>query len=259
MTSGSTQGITDDGPPTEHLLDVPSIFGLLPGGSSRSLEESMPSSCCATNSGDYAVRHNPQAYYVNLGADCSQYNIPLADPPDLSSQFTLVTPNLIHDMHNGTIAGGDSWLSAFLPKVLSSPQYAGDRMAVFVTWDEDDNSPETTSSLWSSLHPWFPERRSPRGSTTTRCSARRRRYSGSARCSATRPPPPTCVPPSTYDAVAIGGAEPAQPSTIAQRLAGESPRANVQIQHRLSRPSLCISPNAAAVGVRRLPTPNRTR
>ena len=45
-------------------------------------------------------------------------------------------------MHNGTIADGDSWLSTFVPNVLSSPEYAANRTAVFVTWDEDDNSPD---------------------------------------------------------------------------------------------------------------------
>jgi phosphatidylinositol-3-phosphatase len=73
LTSGSTQGIGDDDPPSAHPLDVPSIFGLLPGGASRSLEESMPSNCAQTDSGGYAVRHNPQAYYVNLAGDCAQY------------------------------------------------------------------------------------------------------------------------------------------------------------------------------------------
>jgi phosphatidylinositol-3-phosphatase len=138
MTSGSTQGITDDAPPADHPLDVPSIFSLLPGGGSRSLEESMPSNCLQTDAGQYAVRHNPQAYYVNLGTDCGRYNVPLADPPDLSARFTFITPNLIHDMHDGTVADGDSWLSTFVPKVLASAEYAAGRMAVFVTWDEDD-------------------------------------------------------------------------------------------------------------------------
>ena len=105
MTSGSTQGIVDDNDPSDHPLDVPSLFSLLPGGGSRSLEESMPSNCGRMDSGDYAVRHNPQVYYTNLGGDCGTYNIRLTDPPDLSARFTFVTPNLIHDMHNGTVAG----------------------------------------------------------------------------------------------------------------------------------------------------------
>jgi phosphatidylinositol-3-phosphatase len=139
MTSGSTQGIGDDDPPAAHRLDVASIFSLLPGGGSRSLEESMPTTCAPTDSGEYAVRHNPQAYYVNLEGDCAGYNVPLSDPPDLSARFTFVTPNLIHDMHDGTVADGDSWLSSFLPKLLSSDEYAAGRMAVFITWDEDDD------------------------------------------------------------------------------------------------------------------------
>jgi phosphatidylinositol-3-phosphatase len=139
MTSGSTQGIADDNPPSAHPLDVPSIFSLLPGGGSRSLEESMPSNCLQSDSGEYAVKHNPQAYYVNLGGDCARYNVPLVDPPDLSARFTFVTPNLIHDMHDGTVADGDTWLSSFMPKLLSSQEYGAGGMAVFVTWDEDDN------------------------------------------------------------------------------------------------------------------------
>jgi phosphatidylinositol-3-phosphatase len=138
MTSGSTQGVSDDDPPADHPLDVPSIFSLLPAGGSRSLQESMPSNCAKFDSGEYAVRHNPQAYYVNVGNDCSKYNVPLGDTPDLSARFTFVTPNLINDMHDGTVSDGDTWLSTFVPKVLSSAEYAAGRAALFITWDEDD-------------------------------------------------------------------------------------------------------------------------
>ena len=139
MTSGSTQGIVNDNPPADHPLDVPSIFSLLPGGGSRSLQESMPSNCAKADSGEYAVRHNPQAYYVNLGYDCNKYNVPLGDTPDLSARFTFVTPNLIHDMHDGTVSDGDTWLSMFVPTVLSSAEYAAGHSALFITWDEDDD------------------------------------------------------------------------------------------------------------------------
>ena len=138
MTSGSTQGIADDDGPASHRLDVPNLFSLLPGGGARSLLESMPANCAHSDSGNYAVRHNPQAYYVNLGGECAQYNVPLEDPPDLSARFTFITPNLIHDMHNGTVADGDTWLSTFMPKVLQSDPYTAGRTAVFITWDEDD-------------------------------------------------------------------------------------------------------------------------
>jgi hypothetical protein len=139
MTSGSTQGIADDDPPADHPLDVPSIFSLPSAGGSRSLQESMPSNCAQADSGEYAVRHNPQAYYVNLGGECGEYNVPLGDTPNLSARFTFVTPNLIHDMHDGSVSDGDTWLSTFLPQVLSGPEYAVGRAAVFITWDEDND------------------------------------------------------------------------------------------------------------------------
>ena len=99
----------------------------------------MPSNCAKTDSGEYAVRHNPQAYYVNLGDGCGKYNVPLGDTPDLSARFTFVTPNLINDMHDGTVSDGDTWLSTFIPKVLSSAEYTGGGTALFITWDEDDD------------------------------------------------------------------------------------------------------------------------
>lgn len=37
LTSGSAQGISDDGDPSSHRLNVPNIFSQLPGGASRSL------------------------------------------------------------------------------------------------------------------------------------------------------------------------------------------------------------------------------
>jgi hypothetical protein len=140
MTSGSTQGITDDNDPSSHPLNVPSIFSQLGAGGWRSLEESMPSNCYLTNSGQYAVRHNPAAYYTNIRTDCGAYDVPLASTPDVSARFTFVTPNVCSDMHSCSISTGDSWLASFLPKVFSSAAYQAGRTAVFLTWDEDDSS-----------------------------------------------------------------------------------------------------------------------
>jgi hypothetical protein len=140
LTSGSTQGITDDNPPSSHPLNVASIFSQLPAGGSRSLEESMPSNCDQSDSGEYAVRHNPEAYYTNLGTDCANYDVPLGATPDISARFTFVTPNLIDDMHDGTIQQGDTWLSSFVPKLTSSPQYQAGKTAIVITWDEDDST-----------------------------------------------------------------------------------------------------------------------
>jgi hypothetical protein len=44
-----------------------------------------------------------------------------------------VTPNADDDMHNGTIAQGDNWLSANLPTILESSAYTSGTLAVFIT------------------------------------------------------------------------------------------------------------------------------
>jgi phosphatidylinositol-3-phosphatase len=146
MTSGSTQGISDDDDPSSHPLAVPSIFSQL-RGNWRALEESMPSHCALSDSGLYAVRHNPATYYTNIRQQCARRDVRLTYPLNLSAQFTFVTPNVCDDMHScpnapdpqtaKQIRNGDTWLSSFLPKVFASPQYRSGSTAVFLTWDED--------------------------------------------------------------------------------------------------------------------------
>ena len=140
LTSGSTQGITDDGSPSQHPLDVPSIFGQLPHGGSRSLQESMPANCSLGSSGRYVARHNPEAYYTNIRADCGAYDVPLGNVADISARFTFVTPNLCNDMHDCSVATGDAWLSGFLPQLLASTEYGGGKTAIFITFDEGAGS-----------------------------------------------------------------------------------------------------------------------
>jgi hypothetical protein len=138
LTSGSDQGISDDSDPSSHRLNVPSIFSQLPGGASRSLEQGMPSHCARGDSGEYAVRHNPETYYTNLGQECSRYDVPFGAKPDLSARFTFVTPNLINDMHDGSIGDGDRFLQSYVPALMATPQYRSRNTVIFITWDEND-------------------------------------------------------------------------------------------------------------------------
>jgi hypothetical protein len=138
MTSGSTQGITDDNPPSSHPLAVPSIFSQV--ASWRSLQESMPSNCALTDSNPYAVKHNPAAYYTGIRTACVSFDVPLGSTPDISAAYTFVTPNLCNDMHDCSVSTGDSWLSTLLPKILGSTAYTSGSTAIVITWDEDDSS-----------------------------------------------------------------------------------------------------------------------
>jgi phosphatidylinositol-3-phosphatase len=139
-TSGSTQGITDDAGPSSHPLRVRSIFSQVraAGYRWRSIEESMPAACYLWNSGEYAVRHNPAAYYGRIRTICRN-----SDTPSLTAwhrRFTFVTPNVCHDMHDCSVATGDAWLRRFLPRIVSSHGYQHGRTAIFIVWDEGDYS-----------------------------------------------------------------------------------------------------------------------
>ena len=145
MTSGSTQRIADDRAPSSHPLAAASIFSQL-GRDWKALQESMPAHCSRSNSGNYAVRHNPAAYFTSLRARCEEQDVPLGSTPDISARFTFITPDLCHDMHSSSCASdaaqqvqrGDRWLAGLLPRILGSGRYRSGRTAVFITWDEDD-------------------------------------------------------------------------------------------------------------------------
>jgi hypothetical protein len=129
---------SDCSPSRKCSTSAASIFGQ--GESWKAYEESMPSNCDKSNSGEYAVRHNPPPYFTTLSG-CSTFDVPYTQlASDLSAgtlpAFSFVTPNLIDDMHDGTIADGDSWLSSNLPTILNSSEYQSDTTAVFITWDE---------------------------------------------------------------------------------------------------------------------------
>jgi hypothetical protein len=141
MTSGSTQGISDDDGPSAHRLSAPSIFSQL-GSNWRALQESMPRACAPSDSGSYAVRHNPPTYYTRVRRACAAQDVPLRNPPQLSARFTFVTPNMCHDMHSCSVRTGDRWLAGWLPRAVRSPQYRSGSTAIFITWDEDEGSSE---------------------------------------------------------------------------------------------------------------------
>jgi phospholipase C len=139
MTSGSTQGISDDSQPSAHRLGAASLFSQL-GTRWRALEESMPRACALNDAGQYAVRHNPATYYTGIRAACAKQDLPLTSSSPLTTAFTFVTPNVCHDMHSCPVSTGDRWLSGWLPRLLRTSAYRSGSTAVFITWDEDDGA-----------------------------------------------------------------------------------------------------------------------
>ena len=107
----------------------------------------MPSNCLGTNFGEYAVRHNPPPYYTALRS-CARFDVPYTQlSRDLARgslpAFSFITPNVIDDMHDGTVAQGDTWLSRNLPKIFSSRAYRNGSTVVFLTFDEGEGGTAT--------------------------------------------------------------------------------------------------------------------
>ena len=161
-TSGLAQGslpplsFVDCSPSVICRTSAPSIFGQ--GETWKAYEESMPSNCDTSSSGNFSVSHNPPPYYTSLSG-CASHDVPYTQfATDLANNalpaFSFITPNLIDDMHNGTIAQGNAWLASNLPTILNSKQYQAKSTVVFITWDEgsggypieDCDDPGTTDS-----------------------------------------------------------------------------------------------------------------
>jgi phospholipase C len=148
-TSGDTHGITDDGPPSAHPLGVSSLFSQIraAGKTWREYEEGAPRNCPQESNGDYAIKHDPAAYYTAIRSDCARWDVPMGGLKGgnfaraLASglpAFTLLTPNLCHDTHDCPVSSGDRWLASWMPRILSSNAYRAGTTAIFLLWDEDD-------------------------------------------------------------------------------------------------------------------------
>ena len=139
LFSGSNQGVTDNSCP--HTFDTPNLgTALIENGLSfKGYSESMPyDGYTGCSSGAYARKHSPWINWSNVPASS---NLTLeAFPTDYSQLPTIsfVTPNLDNDMHDGTVAEGDTWLREHFDDYV---QWAKTHNSLFVlTFDEDDNN-----------------------------------------------------------------------------------------------------------------------
>jgi acid phosphatase len=146
LTSGGTQGITDDG---VYNLGVNNLFKQVEasGRTWHEWQQGWPGNCFTGTSsasvvdgvgkaGAYVRKHNPAISYTAISgnaAECAKITNLASFNPGLAN-FNFITPNMINDMHDGTVADGDNWLKAFLPQILGSSAFANS--VVFVTFDE---------------------------------------------------------------------------------------------------------------------------
>ncbi|HWM53593.1 MAG TPA: alkaline phosphatase family protein, partial [Thermoplasmata archaeon] len=121
--------------------------------------EDMPSNCYGSDSGGYAVRHDPFVYYNDIVSNSTRCNqvVPsgtagsalLADLASTStaSNYMWLTPNECNDMHDCDIPTGDNYLSVLVPLILGSNVFLTQRAALLITFDEGYGQPIYT--VWA--------------------------------------------------------------------------------------------------------------
>lgn len=169
LAGGTTAGIRDDAGPAVHRVDGASIMdeALAAGRTATAYVDGMPSPCAPGPAGLYAVKHNPWAYYAAPASrvQCRAHDLPLGslgsgalrrdvDAGTLPTVGMLV-PDLCHDAHDCPLGTADAFLRSWLGMVERGPDFRSGRLAVVVTFDEDEGTAADgvfTAVLARSLH-----------------------------------------------------------------------------------------------------------
>ena len=148
IAGGTTYGVDDDGPPSQHRIGGASVFGqaLRQGRTAALYVDGMPGNCATRDGGnDYAVKHNPWPYFVREARQCRAHDVPVTRlAGDIARgrlpNAGMVVPNRCHDAHDCDLSVADRWLRGYLTKVFAGPDWRSGHLAVVVTADEDDHS-----------------------------------------------------------------------------------------------------------------------
>ena len=170
MVSGQNFGILDDKDPIKHHLDSRSHIAdqlELAGLSWKSYQESMGEPCGLKSRGRYAAKHNPFVYFDDINGwdgtafhpekrcnehviDFSQLDVDIVKRA--LPRYVFITPNLDNDMHDGSIARGDAWLAAEVPKLMATDAYKQGGV-IFLLWDEGGGTPASDDPPFIAISP----------------------------------------------------------------------------------------------------------
>jgi acid phosphatase len=154
IAGGSTFGVADDNPPSSHPISGDSVFDQTVnlGLRAKTYAEGMTSNCMQSNTGRYAVKHNPWAYFNGTAqrASCNASDVPLGTTSagnllnDINAgnlpNTGMMIPDLCNDAHDCPLTTADDWLGGWVPKLMAGPDYTSGNLTIVITFDEDDSS-----------------------------------------------------------------------------------------------------------------------
>ena len=141
LFSGSTQGVSDDSCPQSFRAPNLAADLIAAGKTFAGYSEGLPATgSLACTAGEYARKHVPWTDFSNIPRSVGKPfpSFPAGDFARLPT-VSFVVPNLCHDMHDCSVATGDSWLRAHLAR-YASWALTHDSLLI-ITWDENDGSP----------------------------------------------------------------------------------------------------------------------
>ena len=163
IVSGSIQNNPQDTTPQDGTYAGPQLTDELAAAGIpwKAYMEDMPSACDLTDQyspGNYDVNHNPFMYFTSVRNNSAQCNrdVPYGQlASDLSAgrapAFIWVSPNTIHDMHDGTDAQGDSFIQGLVTRVRASSWWTA-RSRIIITWDEGTQSDQVATIVVGAPH-----------------------------------------------------------------------------------------------------------
>jgi acid phosphatase len=150
LWGGSTFGVSDDG---VHNITARNLSNQLAarGRTWHVYAQDLPRRCSTASSasggvdlvgaaGTYVRKHEPAISFTNISRSliqCSRITRLSAFSPT-AANFELIVPNLTNDMHDGSVAQGDAFLRAFVPRITGRASFANSLLVI--TWDEGSTS-----------------------------------------------------------------------------------------------------------------------
>jgi acid phosphatase len=141
LTGGSTFGIDSDC--TDCKVSSANLGSQLSeaGRSWKAYMEGLPRPCfTGAGAGEYAKKHDPFVYYASISGDPSRCSHVVAltelsgdERAHTMPDFSWISPNLCHDMHDCSVATGDRFLAGVVPPLLHA---LGPHGLLILTFDE---------------------------------------------------------------------------------------------------------------------------
>lgn len=158
MASGENFDVLDDNDPIDHHLDSTShIADQLEAArlTWKAYQEGMGAPCGLKSKGRYAAKHNPFVFFNDVNGwngteflpspRCTEHVVDYSQlDKDIAAntlpRYAFITPDLDHDMHDGTVRDADDWLKQEIPKIMETDAYKNGGV-IFLMGDEGGGYP----------------------------------------------------------------------------------------------------------------------